>query len=357
MSVRGERVLPVEGGVTVPSHVLLRAVAARLGEDVEDEPVEVLLPGDASRKRPEGERGLARGPHDAKGRMCAIGWAGAREASSWPTAATSRAARSHLLPPRAEPAAEPSQVGIGDLDDAHVRVGLEDLGLDVAEGRAVCELHARARGRLRRGLSGLGDSDGHDVVAHLLWHVRVVEEGVLSKLDALLVPALREVEGVHRAAKRQRHALDHRHAAALKEAPVAVAVAPELGQHHDAAGRLREAEQVTHRLPLRRVHEHVPLRRPLREALVHGLLVLGGGRQPLERHEDALGEVPAHERLGIAIRAPGSGLPDSSTARRRDFMASNRNWRFQSLPAERAYSGGSTAQRAASRARCRLPCG
>ena len=111
-------------------------------------------------------------------------------------------------------------------------------------------------------------------------------------------PNLRAVEG-------ERHVGHVREAALAQEAPVPVAVAPELGQHHDTAHRGGEPEQVahlacshiglhpgahgvaeehiglqpgargvaaqstwgcrggepeqvTHRLPLRCVHEHVP---------------------------------------------------------------------------------------------------
>ena len=146
-----------------------------------------------------------------------------------------RRPRSHLLAPRAEPAAEPSQVDVGDLDHAHVRVGLEDRFLDGREWRAVRQLHASPGGRLSDGLAGLGDGDNDGVVAHHLGHVRVVEERVLSELDALHVPPHCVVQRVHRAAEGQLHVLQHRHAAAREEVPVTVAVAPELRQHHDRA--------------------------------------------------------------------------------------------------------------------------
>ena len=54
--------------------------------------------------------------------------------------------------------------------------------------------------------------------------------------------------------------------------------------------------EAAHRLPLRRVHEHMALRRPFWESLVHSRLVgivVGGA---IEGHKDALGEVPDEAR-------------------------------------------------------------
>ena len=54
--------------------------------------------------------------------------------------------------------------------------------------------------------------------------------------------------------------------------------------------------EATHRLPLRRVHEHMTLWRPFGESLVHSRLVrivVGGA---IEGHKDALGEIPDEAR-------------------------------------------------------------
>ena len=52
-----------------------------------------------------------------------------------------------------------------------------------------------------------------------------------------------------------------------------------------------EPQPVAHRLPLRRIHEHVPLRAPLGEATVHGRLLLRRVARADDGHVHALGEV------------------------------------------------------------------
>jgi hypothetical protein len=54
--------------------------------------------------------------------------------------------------------------------------------------------------------------------------------------------------------------------------------------------------EATHRLTLRRVHEHMALWRPLGESLIHSRLVRIVVGRAVEGHKDALGEVPDEAR-------------------------------------------------------------
>jgi len=93
---------------------------------------------------------------------------------------------------------------------------------------------------------------------------------VLAKAHALGVPADHVVERVLRAAERDGHVTrPDGEAAGSQEVPLAVADAVQLiGHDHDPADGRRKREQVAHCRALRRVHMHVPLRRPLGEAAV-----------------------------------------------------------------------------------------
>mmetsp|Transcript_54409 Transcript_54409/g.125355 ORF Transcript_54409/g.125355 Transcript_54409/m.125355 type:complete len:247 (+) Transcript_54409:856-1596(+) len=196
---------------------------------------------------------------------------------------------------------------VANLDETHGRVDFEH-----------CRLHLRHRGSVRQlqrvrvcggpdCLASRANSDNHLVVAQRGRHVRVVQKGVFAEAHVLLVPPWGLEESILRAAEWQIHVRHLREAAVGKETPVTIAMAPQLGQHHDAINGGGEAEQVTNGLPLRRVHEHVPLRRPLGEALVDRCLVLGGVRGAVERNEDALGEV--RRRIDRPQRRLARALP------------------------------------------------
>jgi len=138
--------------------------------------------------------------------------------------------------------------------------------------------------------------------------------------------------------------------------------------------------EATHRLPLRRVHEHMALRRPFGESLVHSRLVRIVVGRAIEGHKDALGEIPdeagssrhseaitsQHQRSSLAIisghqptragRQPRGHHQRSSVVQSMvisllgrvdspEVIISDHQWCNQWSS---AYSGGSTAQRSSS---------
>ncbi len=188
-------------------------------------------------------------------------------------------------------------------------------------------------------------------------------------------------------------------AAAREEAPVAVDVAVELWQDGHAVEGGGESQQVAHRLvqrqarwtgaardgclrarreacggrraatsrrdgarlPLRSVHEHVSLRGPLWESRVHGRLLLRRVRGPGERHVHSLGEV-----LGrVDLPRPAGEDARAETVERSTAARGARGTAALEMGRGRGTAGAPleggrgrrTAHSAASRARCRLPCG